>query len=224
MNRKFSIRLLTGSLLLAPLVCWSVPLPEPTPPATFADVTLSGTTFAARPELEGVVLEDLLTPFTISGAGESLSGTIQNRVVRSDADGTLDFYWRILPEAGDGDISAFRVTGFDGFALDADWGIDGLGDAPPDIARFFGSDDGDVNFLFNSDEVGVVDGSSHFFFLDTLATSYAKTGNFDLLCANNDCISELYETFAPVPVPAAVWLFGSGLLGFIGVARRRSKA
>ena len=27
---------------------------------------------------------------------------------------------------------------------------------------------------------------------------------------------------APVPVPAAVWLFGSGLLGLIGVARRRN--
>ena len=26
---------------------------------------------------------------------------------------------------------------------------------------------------------------------------------------------------AAVPVPAAVWLFGSGLLGLVGVARRR---
>jgi len=26
---------------------------------------------------------------------------------------------------------------------------------------------------------------------------------------------------APVPVPAAVWLFGSGLLGLVGVARKR---
>ena len=28
-------------------------------------------------------------------------------------------------------------------------------------------------------------------------------------------------TFTPVPVPAAVWLFGSGLLGLIGFARRK---
>ncbi|MHB8624346.1 MAG: VPLPA-CTERM sorting domain-containing protein [Sulfuricaulis sp.] len=29
---------------------------------------------------------------------------------------------------------------------------------------------------------------------------------------------------SPVPVPAAVWLFGSGLLGLVGVARRKKKA
>ena len=30
-----------------------------------------------------------------------------------------------------------------------------------------------------------------------------------------------FAQVAPVPVPAAVWLFGSGLLGLLGVARRR---
>lgn len=29
---------------------------------------------------------------------------------------------------------------------------------------------------------------------------------------------------APVPVPAAVWLFGSGLLGLVGVARKKAHA
>ena len=33
---------------------------------------------------------------------------------------------------------------------------------------------------------------------------------------------ELTITTAPVPIPAAVWLFGSGLLGLIGIARRKA--
>jgi hypothetical protein len=28
----------------------------------------------------------------------------------------------------------------------------------------------------------------------------------------------------PVPLPAAVWLFGSGLLGLLGIARRKKRA
>ena len=217
---------IASAMLLAPLSTFAVTLPEPPDPPPYSDVDLFGTTAAFRPELAGIVLEDLLTPFSISGAGETLSGQIQNRVVRSD-DGTLDFSWRIIPGEGRGDISVFRVTGFAGFTLDADWRIDGLGGAAPDVARFFGSDDGAVNFLFNTDEVGFRDGTSHFFFLDTQATSYAKTGQFDMLCASDNCISSQYETFAPVasevvPIPSAVWLFSSGLLGLAGIARRRS--
>ena len=33
-----------------------------------------------------------------------------------------------------------------------------------------------------------------------------------------------FSKYAPVPVPAALWLFGSGLLSLIGVARRKKAA
>jgi hypothetical protein len=41
--------------------------------------------------------------------------------------------------------------------------------------------------------------------------------NFDITTIHIDSVS------SPIPVPAAVWLFGSGLLGLVGVARRRKK-
>lgn len=39
---------------------------------------------------------------------------------------------------------------------------------------------------------------------------------------NNQATLEV--TISAVPIPAAVWLFGSGLLGFIGIARRKKPA
>lgn len=218
MNTRISIMIFGCAIFMAGNAS-AVSLTEPV--GSFSDFSITGTTVAARPELAGVVLEDMISTFSISGAGETFTGEIQNRVVRS-VDGTLDFYWRIMPLSGVGDISAFRVEGFSGYTLDADWRIDGLGTVAPNVARYFGDADGSVNFLF-ADEVGIGQ-SSNFFFLDTQATYYSLTGQFDLLCADTGCISSLYPTFAPsaVPLPAAVWLFGSGLVGLIGVARRRN--
>lgn len=212
------------AMILAPGTARSAALPEPV--GEYVDVTLLGTTAADRPELAGTVIEDVLKPYSFSGAGEVLTGRIQNRVVQS-VDGTLDFYWRIIPDAYDqtsntGDILAFRVAGFAGFALDADWRSDGLGIVAPDTARYFGSDDGAVNFLFQTNEVGPGE-SSYFFFLDTQATAYAEVGRYDLLCAPSGGISPSFTTFAPVPAPSALFLLGSGLIGLLGFRKRLKK-
>lgn len=46
----------------------------------------------------------------------------------------------------------------------------------------------------------------------------------DRWCGDKDCVSSAYfggGTPAAVPLPAAVWLFGSGLVGLVGLARRK---
>lgn len=39
----------------------------------------------------------------------------------------------------------------------------------------------------------------------------------------NETDANLQSVLAPVPIPAAVWLFGSGLLGLFGIKRRMSR-
>ena len=54
-----------------------------------------------------------------------------------------------------------------------------------------------------------------------LNISFSTTANMDELFTS-DAIFSGDVVNQPVPIPAAVWLFGSGLLGLVGVARRRS--
>jgi hypothetical protein len=56
---------------------------------------------------------------------------------------------------------------------------------------------------------------------DTVGGSPMDNGPFQGFNANFDITSMTVTNINPVPVPAAVWLFGSGLLGLAGVARRR---
>jgi hypothetical protein len=73
--------------------------------------------------------------------------------------------------------------------------------------------------------------------LGTATTLYGLTGNGGTgelqsyvlgtnltLSANGTLSISSGTTTPPVPLPAAVWLFGSGLLGLIGVGRRRAAA
>ena len=182
-------------------------------------LALPGTTVAAELQLAGTVLVDEIIPFAFG----SISGEVQQRVVRSSFDGTLDFYWRVMSDAtSTAGIGSFRVGDFVSPEYNANWRSDGLGVHAPDQARRFIPQASFVNFLFNGSGL-LGDESSYFFFFDTSATNYAKTASFDLTgTGTGGPISASFAAYSPsaVPVPAAVWLLGSGLLGLIGVARR----
>ncbi|MFT3867413.1 MAG: VPDSG-CTERM sorting domain-containing protein [Nibricoccus sp.] len=192
------------------------------------NVALPGTTVAVRPELAGTIIEDdIVSPFQITMAsGGLITGSIQERVVRSTATGTLDFYWKVNVDANSaGPLSYFRIGNILGSSYDADWRIDGLGDVGPDSAHLFGGSYtglGYINFYF-SDGLGAGQ-SSNFMFVHTDATEYDKSGLMDVADAGTVHISQLFNTYAPVtPVPdagATLMLLGVGLSSLAFLRRR----
>jgi hypothetical protein len=76
--------------------------------------------------------------------------------------------------------------------------------------------DGTLDYQTNGDWFGSFD-SINFHFRSTLPPT---TGYYNAI--NTQVGTAL--GYAPVSVPAAVWLFGSGLLGMIGIARRKKAA
>lgn len=61
-----------------------------------------------------------------------------------------------------------------------------------------------------------------FNFLGIDALEFVSTGGIENFGAGQHFAMDDVTINAPVPVPAAIWLFGSALLGFAGVARRKS--
>ena len=51
----------------------------------------------------------------------------------------------------------------------------------------------------------------------------ASWGNKNLIIGNSDSSFYIVGTMSEVPVPAAVWLLGSGLIGLIGIKRKIKK-
>ncbi len=193
---------------------------------------LNGTTAAANPDLGGVVIRDQLIAFEISnGLGDIiLTGDVQDRVVRSTNTGELIFAPRLRnlnAPGADAWINRFSMVGFDGFTTDIDFRTDGLGDVGPDSANR--SVDGNfLNYRYSPSLILPPD-EGLFLSVVTDAQNFDLSGIFIVYAQNDfgagDYGVRIQNVSAPsaVPLPAAVWLFGSGLIGLMGIGRRQFK-
>ena len=79
-------------------------------------------------------------------------------------------------------------------------------------------DDGFSNIGTNADLLALFNGGSG---VQTLTYQFGSPMSLTQLFTSGATTS-FSGNITPIPVPAAVWLFGSGLLGLVGVARRKS--
>jgi hypothetical protein len=180
---------------------------------------LPGTTVAANPSLAGTIVQDILTPFTMTTTTGTVTGEVQSRVVHA-VDGTYDFYWRVFNDStSGGDIGFLRTGDISTPAYDANYRIDGVGDLAPVNALLFTSPTpGFINFAFPNPTALAPGQSSLFIFLDTDATHYAKTAFVDVASIGTSFASNEIATFAPSAVPElstwAMMLLGFAALGY----------
>jgi hypothetical protein len=131
-------------------------------------------------------------------------------------------------------LGAFQVylNGLNGSVGQTNGGLFALTTATETTAAMYTNDQSDTQAASKYGMVGAPDMSA----LGTTVQLFGFTGNggtgnlqsYILGTAGVDANGNLTFTGnaqgAPVPLPAAVWLFGSGLLGLVGVSRRRKIA
>lgn len=164
-------------------------------------VAVPGTSSGVEVDLAGGVILDKLIPFKIvSSSGELLfRGNLQNRIVRSAADGDLHFYYRIRDtEAGlPGKILAvntqsFRLTP----RISTNYRVDGLGMLAP-LTASRSSNGAQVMFRFARRGRSVFDAgeNSKFFVIKTNSKHYNGFGYTRIILRTGESV--ILKTLQP---------------------------
>ena len=152
---------------------------------------------------------------TALGGGNAESGTLTATVPTGDLGMHMLFDWN-----GNGNIDVFVVLAQNsvfgsGIANSANSNCGYNGNTPPSVSNclYDGPNYGSAGQPAGNKVWGLasVDGNGD----GVMGIPMATGGPFAGFNAN-------FNAFAPVPAPAAVWLFSSGLLGLLGFARRKA--
>src|SRR5687768_4827696 len=116
-------------LMCAQRHSWAVSVSMPVIPNQQVNASISGTSLVERPELAGVVIEELSRPLSNDPLfPQGLVATMHQQVVRTGG-GTLDFYsWVSVDAASAVTVTDLALRAFPAASLDVDFRSDLPGD------------------------------------------------------------------------------------------------